>query len=201
MTEKFDIVHIDGYMHIGKSLVKSEDFPYIVLEKLVDGEWCLWQVDNGNDWDEKNQLTIVASNKPSLGLPLLPSVEVNIDQLAREDAEIVCGGGAGVSPVARHVIGFVNGYKAAKAKKYTEEDMVNLYNLATGEMEGTGFVRIMDVINPKPIAVEIEMENYNARPDLGNFLIQSDGSVGPLIMQRVKVDENNFVKVVNWIYE
>lgn len=49
------------------------------------------------------------------------------------------------------------------------------------------------------IKVEVEMEEYNARPDLGDFLAQEGGGCGPLIMQRLKV-VNNFIQPVKWTY-
>jgi hypothetical protein len=39
---------------------KSDKFPYYVVEKLTTGEYDFFQVDNPNDWDEKNQYELIA---------------------------------------------------------------------------------------------------------------------------------------------
>ena len=35
------------------------EFPYQVIERLTTGEYIMWQVDNTNDIDEKNQFKII----------------------------------------------------------------------------------------------------------------------------------------------
>jgi hypothetical protein len=47
------------YLILRGNKYKSESFPYLVVEKLVDGTYHMWQVDNPNDWDDQNQYEIL----------------------------------------------------------------------------------------------------------------------------------------------
>jgi hypothetical protein len=47
-------------MFIGDNY-KSDKFPYLVAEKDINGNYFVWQVDNENDWDVKNQYEILGS--------------------------------------------------------------------------------------------------------------------------------------------
>lgn len=47
----------------------TEDFPYIVAERLITGEWWLMTAHNINDIDKKNQLRVIG------GVPGLPKID------------------------------------------------------------------------------------------------------------------------------
>jgi hypothetical protein len=69
------IVKIDDYLFTIGENYKSDIFPYLVIEKLTTGEYHVWQVDNPNDWDEKNQYQILA-HLPLNGAKYLDGISV-----------------------------------------------------------------------------------------------------------------------------
>ncbi len=78
MKSLYDLVLADGLLLVLGKNYKSQNFPYIVAEKVASGEFMLWQVDNENDWDS-GQFEILAHvpvwEKPPIpGIPLLPPI-------------------------------------------------------------------------------------------------------------------------------
>jgi hypothetical protein len=74
MKKIFKIVQVqnDQLIMIGENF-QSDIFPYPVVEKLVDNTFQLWQVDNPNDIDHKNQFEIIAQYPNILkDIPCLP---------------------------------------------------------------------------------------------------------------------------------
>jgi len=160
-------------------------------------------------------IKVVASTDKSLGLPLLPDIEENIEQLA---IEIIRRRGGWehlfinnklihkAPPVPtgfwRDVNNIIEGYKAASAKKYTEEDMRKLYE---GTVQNVGTVvkrkdmptweQVLHSLNPLPIQVEVEMQGYTY--DYRNI---PTITVPDTMTWLLKVDKNNIVQVVNWIF-
>jgi hypothetical protein len=61
---------------------KEELFPYTVAERLANGNYHLWQVDNPNDWDEDNQFKILA-HTPINGSPILNGIPI----ISKEDSK------------------------------------------------------------------------------------------------------------------
>jgi len=155
-------------------------------------------------------IKVVASTDKSLGLPLLPDIEENIEQLA---IEIIRRRGGWehlfinnklihkAPPVPtgfwRDVNNIIEGYKAASAKKYTEEDMRKLYE---GTVQNVGTVvkrkdmptweQVLHSLNPLPIQVEVKI---TSRVYKGGIIEKE--------INNLLVDENNFVQVVKWRYE
>lgn len=80
------IIKTENYLITVGGHFKLNDFPYLVLERLTTGEFHLWQVDNENDWDDKNQYQILShlplNNSPILeDFDLLPELEINDSKL------------------------------------------------------------------------------------------------------------------------
>jgi hypothetical protein len=74
MKKIFKIVQVqnDQLIMIGENY-QSNIFPYPVVEKMVDNTFQLWQVDNPNDIDHKNQFEILAQYPNRLkDIPDLP---------------------------------------------------------------------------------------------------------------------------------
>jgi len=147
MTHK--IIHIENYLLVLGDLYKSYQFPYTVVERLATGDFHLWQVDNENDWDERNQYEIIAHlplDAPILeGVDLLPPLEDDVEKLADalgfyDSTEDNKGN--------RTAKAFIAGYNKAKEKyKYTEEDLKNeiirafKYGQSNAEMMEAGLER------------------------------------------------------------
>lgn len=76
MTKEYDLIRLDSYTHAVEPFKERTDFPYICLEKDVNGEWFYWQVDGPNDWDSNTQVNIVASDNPLItSCPVLPTTK------------------------------------------------------------------------------------------------------------------------------
>ena len=54
------------------------------------------------------------------------------------------------------------------------------------------FEKFLQSLQPKPIAVEVEVETFN---------FPEDGHLAVHKQIRPEVDENNFVQVVKWVYD
>lgn len=79
MKSLYDLVLVEGFLLVLGENYKSQNFPYIVAEKVAVGEFMLWQVDNENDWDS-GQFEILAhvpvwEKDPIPGIPLLPPIK------------------------------------------------------------------------------------------------------------------------------
>ncbi len=212
-TQKFNLIHIDGFMYGVIPLIKKETFPYIVVEKLTTGEYSLWQVDNVHDWDEKNQQSILFSNDPKLNLPLLPEIEEDIKyihSLAFDEA-IIQNRHNGIS-VLDLIPMYIKGYKAKSAKQFTERDLIEAIDIAlivgrggsTESLETLSKNILSNFKKSKPVAVEVEIETCGHvlpdKPKEDNWYpIFSE--VMAVMYQRPKMNENDYVNVINWFYE
>lgn len=194
-----------------------EKYPQIVVEKLTTGNYDLWQIDTPNDIDKKNQYVIIATTDEKLGLPLLPAIEENITrEEAKEVAKTVLNPRfyESIQGGEMHCFheGYNAGYKAASAKKYTEEDMRKAIKEAfrggfdLSESEGNswdyGKVRdnILKSMNSTPIAVEVEMDFVhfsNASSSAELISLEGLNEYTNIFPKAV----NNFVTVKKWIYE
>lgn len=59
--------------------IKDYSYPMLVAEKLTTGDWQVWQIDNPNDIDTKNQRKIIAGipETPHLDFSILTNEEFN----------------------------------------------------------------------------------------------------------------------------
>jgi hypothetical protein len=137
---RHNLVRIEDYLFVIGGNYKSDVFPYLVIEKLTTGKYIEWQVDNSNDWDEKNQYQILAhlplNNAKYLdGIPVLPSLEVNdfeyklrrtpMSEIQNEFGE----------DVMYNLGVFIKGYNKAKEKyKWTDDDIKIMYNMSCGHI-------------------------------------------------------------------
>jgi hypothetical protein len=88
ILKKFKFVKVDDfYVIIDDHLTMEENFPIICVERLVDGTYSLWQIDNLNDYDLPNQFKIVASTKKFKGIPTFKMLE--FDALTAKQIELV----------------------------------------------------------------------------------------------------------------
>jgi hypothetical protein len=169
MNKIYDLVHLNGYVY--------------GVDKEVLNDIC---PQNGTQVHKKGDdshgmcdcTAIVFSNDPSLGLPLLPPIEEAIPYLQTTDED--------------QQWAYREGYKAAKAKRYTEEDIKEVIDMARSfialdfSKPQYSTEEIIKSLNPLPKQVEVEMEM------IGN---PHEWIYAP------KVNENNIVNVIRWIYE
>lgn len=105
MTRQYSIVYLNNFAYMveyGVKLKGEDQFTF------TNGTPKIW-----------------AANNPSLGLPLLPKIEEIVEAPKYKRPSDMKQEGITVAEALAHVIGFTEGYKAAKAKKYTEEDIKN----------------------------------------------------------------------------
>jgi hypothetical protein len=131
---KYDLMKIDDYLFIIGDLYKSDKFPYLVVEKFgTDNNFSIWQVDNPNDLDDKNQYRILA-HRPLNGarylggvdvLPSLPQ-EDDVDSICMKDLQDFFGTDIHLTPKGEEYISiFKTVYNKCREKyKFTEEDML-----------------------------------------------------------------------------
>lgn len=203
-----DIIHLNNYMYVVDKKAK-----------IAKGEWYIFQFkDTTQLYNEANEQSeyyfkVIASTDPSLGLSLLPQIEEAefsiVDKLVKMFPSQPLSGDK--------IAGFILGYKAAKAKKYTEENMRNAikmakqcvaYSEAANGKEWTEVEfyheedEIIKSFNPLPIAVEVEMEyEFKNTPDQQQWQEMSHSEKMEYAVPTVpKVDKNNIIQVKRWIY-
>ena len=194
MTKTYDIIHLpDGYMYAVDKEVKPLETDY-----YYDSKQEALRYGTNNTVAGGYKWKIIATNNPTFGLPLLSEIEENIDQ--------IYGNYCRENPEERIVYNdFEHGYKAAKAKQYTEEDMRNAFNSGQiCEYEGaydkdSWFNGFIQTLSPKPIAIEIEMIY-----DYSDMEEHCEGGTLPSAVYgelQLKLTNNNEVIVKQWIYE
>ncbi len=168
---KHNLVRINDYLFVIGGNYKSNIFPYLVIEKLTTGEYTVWQVDNPNDWDEKNQYRILA-HLPLNGTRYINDVPVLPARNQEDEAEEIfpVGKHGAMHMPNREMINNAlrqQAYNKAKEKyKWTDEDVRNIimHSFLKGVDRGHYSKEIENRIiqsfqQPKlPIAFEREME-------------------------------------------
>lgn len=215
MTKIYDIVHCNGFMYGVDKKAKCPKGCTAIFPNTKNGIIITYNapVICKSDYAANGlyNLLVITSNDPSLNLPLLPSVEEvenenilemavkaldKLDPLLKNDETIYRVG----------LTAWFDAYKAASAKKYTEEDLRRAiykaaevgFNFTKGTIGGLNWdlaegkaYEIIRSLNPLPIAVEVEIDY---KFPSGREYIQPSPDLVLLV-------ENNFVKVVKWIYE
>ncbi len=174
---KHNLIPIDDYLFVIGGNYKSNVFPYLVIEKLTTGEYTVWQVDNPNDWNEKNQYKILV-HLPLNGARYLDGIDVlpSIPQHQKDDVEeksyqfVREIGGSQEQRLA-----FKDGYFEAREKyNLTWEKLIDLYIEETGygmdmwgKEENKTMLTITKIIQslqqPIPIAFECELFDTQVR--------------------------------------
>jgi len=116
-------------------------------------------------------------NSPILeGVDLLPTIEDEIEKLAKKDAVSIFGNDFSLASL-NHQSQFKSGYKKAKEKyKYTEEDIDKAYLAGmkfVGEDKGSYKEFIQSLQQPKmPVAFECEMVDFEVDMGLGEECVE-----------------------------
>lgn len=240
MGQKYSIIHLNGLMYavenditkLGHVLIHTVDG--WILRKAVANKGGFMELENGSATlpFEDSYKPIVMSSNPSIGLPLLPAVN-NINELVilandsvtqAKSERIVTDG----KTLVVYTKGFAEGYKTAKAKKYSEEDMIKgmLWAMSTRESNAK---KLGKLTLPETEQEEQQFEkDFMGRYNMGEALISKFlQSLNPLpiavevemmegkVVESVefigdgadiewnkqpKVDANNFVNPLKWIY-
>lgn len=115
MTKKYDLINLNSFLYMVDKEAECPKNTWAIFPNTRNGvirdyegckaTLCKWDyAANGN-----SNLAIIASNDKSLGLPILPDIEEDIDQ--------IYGNYCRANPEERIIyIDFEHGYKAAKAK-------------------------------------------------------------------------------------
>jgi len=171
---KYDLMKIDDYLFIIGDLYKSDKFPYLVVEKFgTDNNFSIWQVDNPNDLDDKNQYRILA-HRPLNGARYLDDIDVLPLLNQEDDIEKLfnnCWIGKKVDYNTDNGTSFKEGYNIAREKyNLTLNKLIDMYIEKTGygmdmwsKEENETMSTVADIIQslqqPKyPIAFECEVE-------------------------------------------
>ncbi len=176
---RYDIIHINGFMYAVDREVLVLKNNYFILkagEKMILREEEK-EIDNHvyhkNFFGSMFIGKVIYTNDPSLGLPLLPEIE-NVDftgfneswneVISHVDTTLFDKKSMDIFTKSIKSV-WENGFKAAKAKKFTEEDVRNAYRNGF-HRGGSSFPEDyfteneqIDYLTPKPVAVELEIEN------------------------------------------
>lgn len=205
MTKLFDLIHLNGHIYaVDKEALPIKEHPIYssISNKILIEKHEYAGIKNETHWK------VVSTSDPSLNLPLLPPIEEDIKALARiqwelnddKQEERIKRNEFGMttrklSPEIRekffqsYFTVFEQGYKAAKAKQYTEENLEKAFD---SYPQNSTFNDFKNFLNPLPKQVEIEWVpkdpySYDSCNDFSTYI--------------PKVDANNFVTVKHWLYD
>lgn len=172
---KYNIIHLNGFMYAvdkAKRVPNQDEWFYNLVTNTIHQ---LKEVPEGFLEISNRKIglwtILIASNDPSLNLPLLPTVEeISFKGFNEVWHRLIMS----IPPLNRtNVIQFTEeakniwkaGYKAAKAKQFTEEDLKDAMKVAMKQASSGSSFDDRDFINrhiqsltPKPIAVEFKTE-------------------------------------------
>ena len=202
---KYELIHLNGFMYAVDDIPdKPYIGPYIICWPSSKKE--LFNSHNAIAYSRRNiSYMVIASNDPSLGLPLLPAVEEDVERLAYKSANKLLSEFIHPKDVKKISQLWIDGYKAASAKQFTEEDMRKAIELSREDyvkdvIDIRHPIEIIQSLKPKPIAVELEMTRKCALNKSDCFGFQE--MLPDCGCQWIPaVDENNYVKVKQWYYE
>lgn len=122
MIKQYEIIHLNNFMYVVDKAIAKWEKPILGNKQLAY-----------HGKETVRYANIIASNDPSLNLPLLPNIEEDVEQVALNWYKEKYY----VQTLGEHhkefpqVKGFIEGYKAASKKKYTDEQVRNLLITAT----------------------------------------------------------------------
>lgn len=214
MNKIFDLIHLpNGHRY---AVEEREDYKISPEEIYYDkynneikiastSGWGTWQV-------------IIASDDKSLNLPLLPPIEEDVQKISDEFGDFWARNNGSYDNLkdeeekedfeeekGKYSFGFFNGYKAAKAKQYTEEDIMKWYKYVKTHTVEEAFTHLKQSLNPLPKQVEVEL--YDFTEALEQPLAPWDDTSANAYMDdklkrkrgQPKVDANNIVNVIKYI--
>lgn len=201
MNKTYPLVHLNGYMYMIDSDIRGKrGWNWIIslsraikLERDYEKHSAEWMFAR----------LIVATTDKFANLPLLPEVEEDVNKLAEKEFPYQFRYNPRKKEVSDRITMqyrsiWKKGYKAASAKKYSEEDMQFMFK--QGARAGLGknetFEHSLEMLKKEPIAVEVEMREAWKIVD---HTPSGDNIYQPEIW--VPKTTNNIVHVVKWIYE
>lgn len=198
---KYNIISLNGFMYAvdKEARPKKDQWVFETHNPIVES--VCQTLRDYTDQDNTTDKVIIFSNDPSLNLPLLPAVEEDVQQLVDNKFKGTAGKEVGIAKAA-----FIQGYKAASSKQYTEADVRKAFKAGRNwgraevieyhggsENENPNCDEYLQSLKPTPVAIEVEMVNKQKPINYHRDLWVDDFI--PV------VNENNFVKVNQWIYE
>ena len=210
MSKKFDIISLNGFMYAVDRDIKMGDICRFkhpmqpddmadfsekhIIQDLHHSDYKPYEVRTNNGFGPKEAyFKIVATSDPSLGLPLLPDVEENWFILAKEEWEESkkvmekMHQPTSQEQQAFFFSGFSFGYKAAKAKQFTEDDMRNAH--MTGSISSLNWIKngIEEEYN-HVVKAENYIQSLKPKPKFIWLVLENN----------VPLVENGYVRVEKW---
>lgn len=204
MIRTLDLKYINGKMYGVSKL------PGNISEWVVGVDNVLYPPDSTNMLKIRC-FNVEVTNDSSLGLPLIPEVEDDVKSIASKWA--ITEGLVGEDNLGTNSAlnkGFIAGYKKARKKEFTEDDMFKSFIAGRKFQQGGAsaspsrggqpernepdFPEFIHTIKRKPIQVKVEMEQlYEDQLEGREFVLRPAGA--RLLIER------GFVKVYSWVYE
>ena len=155
---RYELIHIGNYLVVvSNEQLKHKDF-YITDGKQIN--YCNTLNPKRNNHYRKIIAHLPLNGEEYLdGVDVLPNIEVDVNNLAKNNCKKLMNGGVN----GTWVNGFTDGYNEAKQTyKYTEDDLVLFARKFTSIKKGQFFEGLRDLLNEfqqpiLPIAFECEM--------------------------------------------
>lgn len=217
MSKIYDIIHLGEHSYVvdKEAEIKEGNWTFYIGVENEPETYKVFKIkkitERGTSAHTKFMVTgdgrtcdnkVIASSDPSLSLPLLPAIEENNSSLEDIIAEIMPRFNTYSKSNVRFLV--TAGYKAAKLKKYTEENIKKTYvkGWIDGSNDDTSDVeceKLLESLTPLPVQVEVEMTyQYKVGKEWKSVLLPSEWSDKNAKREVPKV-ENNTLKVVKWI--
>lgn len=177
---RYEVIHLNGFMYaVDKSigLIHPDKDGYYQIE----GQSKIWEYSKlKRGWYTLDDIPctivgtmrvypVIATTNPSLNLPLLPAIEEDITKIAT-DYVMDNQWGHPVDDAGNFMYdevkkAFIDGYKAAQAKKWSDEDVETMITDSIWIWNDKGctikeaIAEVLKKVQPKIKSVEIETEN------------------------------------------
>lgn len=202
MTKIYDLVHLNNQMYMVDKEAEKQGYVIYADNQIYylygSGIWTKSRFEEGAKLlhtfsNDIAYTKIIATTDSSLNLSLLPQIEKSIhDQMLDEYPDFIYLSSEKFNEA-------LTNYTAAKAKKYTKEDM-----FAFGTMCGIEKLRTSDQVkealklfNPLPKQVEVFIEKHNIG---GGFGLAHNQPLQSIEKPMVSYPQN-IVQIKRWIYE
>lgn len=211
MNKIFDIIPLNNYLYMVDKEAEIPQYSWFYASdrnSIHDNRWKTYSDGNHLKKDFPFYWLILASNDPALkDLPLLPPIKEDISEIIQKAKEKYPYQTNTTEEDKGLILGlrlaYIDGYKAAKAKKYSEEDMWWAYTRGFQASEEkkkplTDFREVIQSFNPVPIQVEVEMWDF-----ADSIEKMPEGKLKENLKKRhenPKLDNNNTVIVKRYIY-
>lgn len=174
MTKTYPIVQLGEYLYALDKEAEIKEGDKVYRHYDDGGSHIGDSLPNSDNLKKDRVWKIIATSNPSLGIYLLPKIEEDWYKTSEEYSKKIKSGNTTEEFISK-MQGFIDGYKAASSKKYSQDDIdkaiASAYKACNMSVEGSksfapdvlisrNFLeQYLKSLTPVPKAIEVEMED------------------------------------------